>query len=203
MIGRIFSGLQIKVVNLDLSWIKLLAEETNQSEISRQERLRREEEERKMVAAATAPFVEKMHRLVDTYAQEFNQHCMFPELRITVSKLHKRNKRPASGSAQGYSPIDEVAYFTFTRTNWLFGVKGINGIIEFIELPVTEGAASINYRLEEMGLVATKTLVATIDPDTDKPVWSLDGHALDAPAIYSLCEWYFRDFIERTSPSQT
>lgn len=188
---------------MDLSWIKLLAEESNQSEISRQERLRREEEERKMVAAATPPFVEKMHRLIDTYAQEFNQHCMFPELRITVSKLQKRNRGATSGYSQANNPIDEVAYFTFTRTHWLFGVKGINGIIEFIEIPVTEGAAAMTYRLDEMGLAATKTLVATIDPDTDKPVWSLDGHTLDAPAIYSLCEWYFRDFIERTGPSQT
>jgi len=180
---------------VDFSWVKQLAEQSNQQELQRQEKERNAREDKRLAALATVPFVEKIFVLIQTCTDEFNKHCMFPNLRIVNSRLTKWSKTP---DVPGAEP-DEVAYFMFARTQYMYGIRGVNGLVEFVELPVTDTSSSLNMRLHELGIDASKTFEAELDPATRAIVWKMNGRPLDGPAIISTCQQYFSEFISRTN----
>ena len=182
---------------MDFSWVKQLAEQSNQAELARQEKDRNDRETKRQTALATVPFVEKIYVLVQTCTEEFNKHCMFPHLRVTTSKLQKRSKTPDTVGAEP----DEVAYFTFARTSYMYGIRGMNGVVEFVELPITDVSSALGIKLDELGMQASKTMVASLDAQTGKVGWSHNSRVLDGPAIISLCQQYFSEFIAKTNES--
>lgn len=180
---------------MDFSWVKQLAETTNHLETSRLERDRREKEDRKTVALATCPFVEKLHLVINGATEEFNKHCIYPQLRVQTSKLYRHSRTAEESTAEP----DEVAYFTFYRKGYMYGVRGMNGTVEFVQVPVGESLSSFSIKLHELGVTPSKSMVAEIDPDTRKIRWRMDGQPLDGPAIVSMCQRFFIDFIEQTN----
>lgn len=185
---------------MEFSWIRQLADDSNQRLIEKQENERRKQEEERLMAMATVPFVEKLFKLNQTWCDEFNKYAMYPELRVTVSRLAKRSKAQSDLQV----PLEEVAYFTFTRKSWMFGIRGINGIIDFVELPVTEGAAALSMKLDELGIDSVYKLVAKVEPDRTDPqkkqvVWTLKDEVMDGPRLGQLCQHFFSDFITRTN----
>lgn len=184
---------------MDFSWIKQLAEETNQLEISRQEEERRQLEEQRLIALATVPFTEKLYTLLRTCCEEFNKFCMFPDSRINVSKLEKKSKL-GSYTNDLHEQAHEVAYFTFARKSWLYGLRGINGVVDFVQIPTTEGAQGLSLKLDEMGVDSRYKLEARIDPANSKTiVWYLQQETMDGNKLVSLCQRYFCDFIQTTN----
>ena len=184
---------------MELSWIKQLADDSNQSEAEKQENERRKKEEERLMALATVPFVEKLFKLVQSWCDEFNKYSIYPDLRITVSRLTKKSRGPESTAA-----LEEIAYFTFTRKSWMFGVRGINGIIDFVELPVTEGAASLSMKLDELGMDSVYKLSAKVEPDRNdgqkkQVLWTLKDEVMDGPRLGSLCQHFFTEFVKRTN----
>lgn len=182
---------------MDFSWVKQLAEDANSKELSRLEIERLKKEEQGILAQATLPFIEKLFMLISTFTDEFNKHCMFENLRVLVSKFQRRSKGVNSQGVKDSS--EEIAYFTFTRRNWMYGIRGFNGTVEFVEFPVTEGAGSLNIKLDELGLSPSYRLVGKVDSTTKNVTWSLDDTLMDGTKIISLCQHYFSDFIERTT----
>ncbi len=180
---------------MDFSWVKQLAEQTNLQETQRLERERKGKEDRKAIALATCPFVEKLHLVISGAADEFNQHCIYPQLRVQTSKLYKHSKTGEQSTAEP----DEVAYFTFFRCGYMYGIRGMNGTVEFVQVPVGEGLGTISIKLHEMGVSPTRTLLAEIDAESRKIRWKADGVTLDGPAIVSMCQRFFIDFIEQTN----
>lgn len=179
---------------MDFSWVKQLADETNKQELARQDKERRDKENNRTMALATCPFVEKLHVVINGACEEFNKHCMFPHLRVSISKLYKHSK---SGSAA--DEPDEVAYFTFDRLGTLFGIRGVNGTIEFLELPVGDTLNAATIKLHELPVSATKRLNAEIEPESQKIYWLLEGTPVDGAAIVSICQKFFIDLIEHTN----
>lgn len=179
---------------LDFSWVKQLADSSNQMEMARQERDRREKEDTKAVSLATNPFVEKLHLVITGATEEFNRHCMFPHLRVSTGKLYKHSR---TGEASTAEP-DEVSYFAFVRCGYLYGIRGMNGAVEFLQMPVEDGTA-LNLKLHEIGLTPSRRMVAQLEAETKKIRWIMDGQAMDGPAIVSLCQKFFVDLIERTN----
>jgi hypothetical protein len=180
---------------VDFSWVKQLAEQTNQLETHRQDRDRRAKEDSKTVALATNPFVEKLHLVINGATEEFNKHCIYPQLRVQTSKLYKHSKTGPEPTAEP----DEVSYFTFYRKGYMYGIRGVNGIVEFVQVPVGDSLSSFSIKLHEMGVTPTKSMTAEIDPDTRKIRWKMDGVPLDGPQIVSMCQKFFVDFIEQTN----
>ena len=178
---------------MDFSWVKQLADASNQTELSRQDRERREKEEARTLALATCPFVEKLFLVISGATEEFNKHCMFPHLRVQGSKLYKHSKTGDDPTAEP----DEVAYFTFNRLGYMYGIRGMNGEVEFVQVPV--GDVTYNVKLHELPISANKRLKAEIEPETKKIRWLLEGYAMDGPAIVSLCQKFFIDLIEQTN----
>lgn len=187
---------------MDFSWVRQLAEESNQYEQDKQEKERIRQEEERLVALATVPFVEKLFMLVQAFCEEFNKHSVYPDLRINMSRLTKKSKAPYGENLQ-IQP-EEISYFTFTRKSWMFGIRGINGIVEFVEFPVTEGAASLAMRLDELGVDSNYKLIARVeidalDPQKKQVIWTLKDELMDGPKLISLCQHYFSDFAKRTN----
>lgn len=186
---------------VDFSWVKQLADQANQIEIDKQEGIRKKQEEDRLGALATVPFVDKLYMLFQACSEEFNKHSMFPNLRVAVSRLIKKTK----GSYSDLSvPSEEIAYFTFTRRNWMYGIRGINGSVEFCEFPVTEGAANLTMKLDELGLEASYQLLAKVQADPQDAskkavVWTYNDETMDGPKLISLCQHYFSEFITRTN----
>lgn len=180
---------------MDFSFLKELAEQTNQKELSRQEKLRRDLEEKRQKALATVPFMEKVYTLLNACSEEFNTLCHFPHLRVQMSKLYKRQR---SGDSIETEP-DEVAYFTFNRVGYLFGIRGMNGAIEFVEIPITETTTSITLKLDELGVSPSRRWEARIDQTTKGIAWYEDFQALDGARIQSECLAYFGRFLEQTN----
>lgn len=186
---------------MDFSWVKQLADQANQIEVEKQNAHRKKLEDDRLNALATVPFVEKLFMLLQAFAEEFNKHSMFPNLRVTVTRLIKKTK----GSYSDLNiPSEEIAYFTFTRRNWMYGIRGINGIIEFVEFPVTEGAASLTMKLDELGVESTYTLIAKVQGDPQdvskkQVVWTYNEDVMDGPKLISLCQHYFSEFVTRTN----
>jgi hypothetical protein len=179
---------------VDFSWVKQLAEQTNQLETQRQERDRRAKEDKKTIALATCPFVEKLHLVISGASEEFNKHCIYPEHRIQTGKLYKHSK---TGPADTAEP-DEVAYFTFYRKGYLYGIRGMNGVVEFVQVPVGD-IGGLSIKLHEMGVTPARSLNAEIDPESRKIRWKTDNTPLDGPTIVSMCQKFFVDFIEQTN----
>ncbi len=186
---------------MDFSWVRQLAESSNRFEEEKQENERREREEERLKALATIPFVDKLFMLLQTFCEEFNKYSIYPELRVSISRISKRSKAPYNETSK-VSP-DEIAYFTFTRKSWMYGIRGINGVVEFIEFPVTEGAASLSMRLDEIGADSSYKLEAKIQHDVEgtkkQVIWYLKDELMDGPKLISLCQHYFSDFITRTN----
>lgn len=185
---------------MELSWIKQLADDSNQSEAEKQENERRKNEEERLKALATVPFVEKLFKLVQTWCDEFNKYSIYPDLRITMSRLTKKSKGNDSPNASA----DEIAYFTFTRKSWMFGIRGINGIVEFVELPVTEGASALSMKLDELGVDSVYKLVARVEIDKNdaqkkQVLWTFKDEFMDGPRLGSLCQHFFTEFVKRTN----
>ncbi|MBY0357639.1 MAG: hypothetical protein K2W82_06525 [Candidatus Obscuribacterales bacterium] len=184
---------------MDFSWVKQLAEQTNQFEISKQEEERRRLEERRLAALATVPFTEKLHVFFRACCEEFNNYCMFPDSRINLGRLEKKGKGQKYSDDLHEEPM-EIAYFTFCRKSWLYGIRGINGIVEFVQLPVTEGAGALAFKLDELGLDSRYKLEAKIDSSGNKNVlWRLNEEVMDGSKIEALCQHYFSDFIKATN----
>lgn len=179
---------------MDFSWVKQLADQSNQVELARQEKERREKEDKKIAALATCPFVEKLHLVIAGATEEFNKHCMFPNKRVAPGKLYKHSKTEESPVAEP----DEVAYFGFIRCGYLYGIRGVNGTVEFIQMPVGDSSA-LQLRLHELGVSPMRQMMAEVDPETRKIRWMMDGAPLDGPAIVSLCQKFFVDLIEKTN----
>lgn len=179
---------------MDFSWVKQLADQANQIEMARQEKDRREKEDKKIAAVATNPFVEKLHLVIMGATEEYNKHCMFPHLRVSTGKLYKHSKTGESPTAEP----DEVAYFGFVRNGYLYGIRGVNGVIDFIQMPVGDNSA-LSLKLHELGVTALRTLRAEVDAESRKVRWTMDGAAMDGPAIISLCQKFFIDLIEKTT----
>jgi hypothetical protein len=184
----------MRSVGVDFSWVKQLAEDTNQQELARQEQIKRQKEERKVVAQATIPFVEKLHLVINGASEEFNKHCQFPNMKINITRMYKHSKTGAESDAEP----DEVAYFTFQRLSQMYGICGINGTVEFVSTPVGEMIGA-NIKLHEHALPAVKRLVAEVDPESRKTRWLLDGVAMDGAGIVSLCQKFFINLIEVTN----
>ena len=183
---------------VDFSWVRQLAEQSNQHELDKQAKERQRQEEERLKAMATLPFVDKLFMLFQACCEEFNKHTMFAELRVTVSRITKKSKGPDSQIP------DEIAYFTFTRKSWMYGVRGINGTIEFVELPVTEGAGSLNMKLDEIGVDSNTKLLAKVEGDPQdvkkkQVVWTLNDEIMDGPKLIGLCQNYFSEFIRKTN----
>lgn len=188
---------------MELGWIKELADDSNQREIEKQEKERRLQEEERMRAMQTIPFVEKLYKLIQTWCEEFNKHMMFGDLRINLSRLTKRSRAPYN-EATPTGAIEEVAYFSFNRKQWMFGVRGTNGVVEFIEMPTTDGGSSFSMRLDELGLDSVYRLETRVDGDPmdmqkKNIVWTLKDGVMDGPKLGSLCQHFFSDFIKRTN----
>lgn len=182
---------------VDFSWVKQLADQTNQQEIDRQEQKKRELEDQVTIAKATCPFVEKLHVVISGAAEEFNKHCMFPKLKVDASRLYKHSK---TSSEPGSEP-DEVAYFTFNRLGYMFGIRGVNGLVEFIQIPMGEFIGK-TVKLHELQTSSTKRLVGEIDPESKRIRWMLDQNPMDGPAIVSLCQKFFIELIETTNAEE-
>ena len=180
---------------MDFSWVRQLAENSNQQELARQDKERRDKANKQTLGKATVPFVEKLFVVINGACEEFNKHCMFPELRITVSKLYKHSKTPPEPTAEP----DEVAYFTFARMGYLFGIRGMNGTVEFLQLPVGDTLNMATVKLHEMPIAANKSLIAELEPETQKIRWLQNGNPVDGAAIVSLCQQFFIDLIEQTN----
>ncbi len=180
---------------MDFSWVKQLADQANQAELARQERDRRDREDKRLVALATVPFVEKLYLLINTCTDEFNKHCMFPNLRVMTSRLYKRQKT----SDLPESEPEEVAYFTFSRRGYMYGIRGVNGVVDFVEFPVTDGSGSLTLRLDELGVEPSRKFIAEMEREGRKVTWKMDGCVLDGPMIISVCQHYFSEFIGRTN----
>ncbi|MBX9690302.1 MAG: hypothetical protein K2X27_26550 [Candidatus Obscuribacterales bacterium] len=186
---------------MDFSWVRQLAEQSNQHELDRQEKERQRLEDEQLLALATVPFVEKFYMLFQAYCDEFNKHAIFPGLRVSIGRLSKRSKGPYEVGALSF---EEISYFTFTRKGWMYGIRGINGSIEFVKFPVSEGAASLNMKLDEMGADVVYKLNGKIEGEaTDikskQVVWMLNDTPMPGPHLTDLCQRFFVDFVSRTN----
>lgn len=184
---------------MDFSWVRELAEQSIQIEMDRQEKERQLLEERRAVAAATIPFVEKLYMLLNTCTEEFNKHMHYPTLRVTMSRFQKKTKGAPYGTNDTNFVNEEIGYFTFTRRDWMFGVCAINGDVDFVEYPVTEGAAALNMKLDELGIDGRYKLKAVLDQETKQVMWTMHEQLLDGPKLILLCQEFFSEFVNRTN----
>ncbi len=184
---------------MDFSWVRELAEQANQIEVDRQECERLKLEEERAIAAATIPFIEKLYMLLNTCTEEFNKHTHYPNLRVTMSRFQKKSRGAPYGSNDPNYVNEEIAYFTFTRRSWMFGVRGINGIVDFVEFPVTEGASALNMKLDELGIEGMYKLKGFLDRDNKQVLWTMHEQLLDGPKLILLCQEFFSNFIKRTN----
>jgi hypothetical protein len=184
------------MTTVDFSWVKDLADEANKVESERRQKQRRDTECEKQVAMATAPFVEKLHLVISTCAEEFNKYIDNQRGKVLATRVQKRVKRTVNEKDAELSYPEEATYFSFTRKDWTFGIRGCAGHVEFIELPTSE---PLSVRIDEVGSSAARTLDAYLDESTQQIGWKEDGHVMDGQAIMSLCREYFKEFIERTT----
>lgn len=179
---------------MDFSWVKQLADQSNKTEMERQEKKRREQEDKKTQAMATGPFVEKLFVVINGATDEFNKHCVFPHLRVQISKPYKHSRTGEEPTAEP----DEIAYFAFIRCGYMYGIRGMNGVVEFIQMPVGDSSA-LALKLHELGLNPLERLEAEIDQDTKKIRWMHRGAPIDGPSIIALCQKFFVNLIETTN----
>jgi hypothetical protein len=182
---------------MDFSWVKDLADEANRVEKDRRDKQRRECERDKQLALATAPFVEKLHLVVSTCAEEFNKYVNYSRGKVLASRIQKRIRRTVNENDQELSYPEEATFFTFNRKDWTFGVRGCAGLVEFIEIPTT--GESMSARLDELGATPSRKLEAYLDEATQRVGWKESGKVVDGQEIMTICKNYFKDFIEKTN----
>lgn len=187
---------------MDFSWVRQLAEESNQHELDKLEKERLKLEEERLAAIATVPFVEKLFMLVQACCEEFNKHTMFPELRVLTGRLTKKSKGPYPEDIK--VKADEVAYFVFTRKQLMCGIRGINGNVEFVEFPVSDGPSALGMKLDEASAEVRYKLVAKAELEFEASkkrqiIWTYNDENMDGPKLISLCQHYFSEFIKRTN----
>lgn len=185
---------------MDLSWVRALAEQSNIKEEERAAEEIRQQEEERQVALSTAPFVEKLHLLIATCADEFNKYIQYQGLRVTTTRVQKRNKRTVNAENPALTYDEEIASFTFGRGDWTFGVRGVKGEVEFLELPSKLGGGGLDFRFDEAGASPSHKLVAKLDKPTQQILWMHNERIMDGESIISLCREYFMTFIQRTNP---
>jgi hypothetical protein len=187
---------------VDYSWVRQLAERSNDYEAEKQAAERRRIENERLVSQATVPFVEKLFRLLQAFCEEFNKHCMYPDLRVVMSRA--LSKKSMGNIDKSSTAVEESAYFAFARRNSMYGIRGMSGSIEFVdEIQVSDVQSSLTMRLDEMTAGAMYKLVARVEGDpldlTRKyVVWTLGNETMDGPMLNTLCQRYFTEFIKRT-----
>jgi hypothetical protein len=181
---------------VDFSWVKELAEQANDREAARQERDRRDKEEQRQLAVATAPFVEKLHLLIATCAEEFNKYTRYQNLRISATRILKRNKGVINAEDPELMYNEESTSFCFTRKDWTYGIRGSKGLVEFLELPST----GVGLNLDDVGATPSRKLEASLDNASQQIIWKYQGQVMDGQSIVALCKEYVKEFIERTNP---
>ncbi len=184
---------------MDFSWVKNLADESNQKEVDRLSSERRQKAEHRQEAVSTTPLVEKVYLLISACSDEYNKYVNYQHLRVTLSRVQKRNHGTANADDPELSYADEVAYFTFTRNGWTFAIRGYNGVVEFLELPSGTGGAMLNYKIYEAAIAPNRKLVAAFDSGSQQVVWKDNGQIIDGPRIISICQEYFVYFIQNTN----
>ena len=187
---------------MDFSWVRQLADESNSRELEKQEHERDRMENECLQSLATVPLVEKLFKLIQICSDEFNRHCMFPELRVLISRTITKKSKGSLDSV--HAAMEEYAFFSFARRNSMYGIRGLNGVIEFVDdIQVSDVASSLNLRLDEMTVQVVYKLIARAEADpSDKTskhvVWTLNDETLDGPMIITLCQQYFSRFIKGT-----
>lgn len=182
---------------MDFSWVRQLAEESNQHQQEKNEAARRKREEERMVAIATVPFVEKLFKLIQVCCEEYNKYCVYPDLRVIVCRSITRK-------AMGVSDLEDSAFFSFARRSAMYGIRGASGVIEFVDdVQVSDVNNALNLRLDEMTVAVVYKLVAKVDVDlldTSKKsvIWTLNDEVMDGPKLITLCQHYFTRCIKRT-----
>ena len=185
---------------MDFSWVKDLAEQANVQESERRRIQRLERLKERQLSLATGPFVEKLYLLINACAEEFNKYIAFNHLKVTTTRVVKRTKGTLYPDDPELTYPEETAYFTFSRKDWTYGMRGSDGSIEFIEISITDGKSGLGARFDEVGATPSRKLVASIDDANDQVVWQLDGQNLGGQQIVNICTLYFREFIEKSNP---
>jgi hypothetical protein len=182
----------------EFSWIKDLADDANVRQEQRREVDRQEKERLKQVALATGGFVERLHQFFSTCSLEFNKHVKYEGLKMRCSRVTKRTKGTANPEIPDLSYPEESFSFTFTRRDWTFGIRGLTGLVEFLEMPTGDSSLSVN--IDEVGMPPSRKLQAQYDSASDKVVWTHNGSRVNADQLLALCREYIKEFIERTNP---
>lgn len=180
---------------MDLSWVKELADQSNELEMTRQEMQRKQKLQEKQISLATSPFVEKLHVLLSAFTEEFNKHTHYGDLKIVASSLIKRTQGVANRNDQELTYPEEFSGFSIRRKDWIFGVKGLKGSVEFVEIP----AIGPQVNLEDAGGTLWKKFVAEVDANSSQIVWKRNDEVVDGQKIVATCQEYFKEFIERTN----
>lgn len=184
---------------MDFSWVKELAEKDNFKEVEKYRKERRDKEEKRNLALSTVPLVEKICLILTTCAEEFNKYAEYPHLKITTTRLQRRIRSVINEDDPELKYEEETASFTFGRNHWVFGIRGANGVIEFLELPGATDSSQLNFKLDDAAVAASRKIVAKHDGSGTQIVWEDEGQSLNGEALLSLCKDYFREFIEKTN----
>jgi hypothetical protein len=182
----------------EFSWIKDLADDANVRQEGRRESDRQEKIQQKQVALATGGFVDRLHQFFNTCSMEFNKHIKYDHLKMRCSRVIKRTKGTANAEIPELSYPEESFSFTFARRDWTFGVRGLSGVVEFIEMPTSDSSLSVN--IDEVGIPASRKLQAEWDQANEKVVWKYEGSRVNADQLLAICREYIKEFIERTNP---
>ncbi len=184
---------------MDFSWVKNLADESNQKEVDKRNAERQQKAEHRQEAVATTPLVEKLFLLISACTEEFNKHVNYQHLRVTINRVQKRTHGTANAEDPELAYADEASYFTFTRNGWTYAIRGHNGVVEFLELPTGTGGSSLNYNIYEAAIAPNRKMVASFDGGSKQVVWKENGQIIDGQRIISICQEYFVDFIQKTN----
>lgn len=189
----------VRQVEVDFSWVKNLADESNQKEVDRQNAERRVKAEHRQEAVATTPLVEKLFLLISACSDEYNKYVKYQHLRVSVTRVQKRSHGTENAGDAELAYTDEASYFTFSRNSWTYAIRGHNGVVEFLELPSGTGGSMLNYKIDEAAIAPNRKLTATFDGGSQQVVWKDNGQIVDGPRIISICQEYFVDFIQKTN----
>ena len=129
---------------------------------------------------------------------------MFHDLRVSIGK--SISKKTKAGSYESLdTPLEESAYFAFARRNAMYGIRGINGTVEFVDsIQVSDVSSALTMRLDEMSVTVAYKLVAKVESDPldiskRTVVWTMNDEVMDGPKLINLCQHYFREFVKRTN----
>jgi hypothetical protein len=182
----------------EFSWIKDLADQANVRQEQRQDVDRKQKEHQKLAAQSTGGFVDKLHQFFSGCAMEFNKHVKYDGLRMRYSRVIKRTKGVANAEIPDLSYPEESYSFTFARRDWTYGIRGLSGLVEFIEMPTSDSSLSVN--VDELGIPPSRKLEAEYDEKAEKVIWKYEGQRVNADQLLAICRDYMKEFIERTNP---